>query len=45
MAAYVIGAAIAIYVAYLIYKKIKDVKAGKFCNCGCKDCPSKEKCH
>jgi len=42
---YVIGAAIAIYVIYIIYKKVKDIKAGKFCSCGCGDCPSKEKCH
>lgn len=42
---YVIGAAIGIYVIYLIYKKVKDVKAGKFCSGGCNDCPSKGKCH
>lgn len=41
---YIIGALIAIYAGYVIYKKVKDMKAGKFCNCGSKDCPSKSKC-
>lgn len=41
---YIIGALIAIYVGYIIYKKVKDIKAGKFCSCGCNDCSSKTKC-
>ena len=28
-----------------IYKKVKDIKKGKFCDCGCSECPSKIKCH
>lgn len=41
---YIIGGLIVIYAGYIIYKKIKAVKAGKFCSCGCGDCPSKMKC-
>lgn len=40
----VIGALIAIYAGFIIYKKVKDFKNGKFCSCGCGDCPSKAKC-
>lgn len=40
---YLIGALIAAYAVYVIYKKAKDAKAGKFCSCGCGDCPSKVK--
>lgn len=35
---------IASYAGYVIYKKVKDIKKGKFCNCGCEKCPSKNKC-
>lgn len=41
----VIIALIASYAAYVIYKKVKDIKKGKFCDCGCSECPSKIKCH
>jgi hypothetical protein len=41
---FVIGGIIAIYAGYVIYKKVKDRKAGKFCSCGCGDCPAKGKC-
>lgn len=41
----IIVALIVLYVGYVIYKKIKDIKAGKFCNCGCSDCPSSRKCN
>lgn len=41
--AYLIGALIAVYAAYVIHKKVKDAKAGKYCSCGCSDCPSKIK--
>lgn len=41
---YVIGTLIAMYAGFVIYKKVKDVKAGKFCSCGCGDCPTKSKC-
>ncbi|MBE5961207.1 MAG: FeoB-associated Cys-rich membrane protein [Lachnospiraceae bacterium] len=39
----IIGVLIALYAAVIIRKKVKDVKAGKFCSCGCDSCPSK--CH
>jgi hypothetical protein len=42
---YLLGALIAIYAGYVIYKKVKDIRAGKFCSCGCSDCPTKIKCH
>ncbi|MGM9977781.1 MAG: FeoB-associated Cys-rich membrane protein [Clostridium sp.] len=32
------------YAGYVIYKKVKDIKKGKFCSCGCENCPSKNKC-
>lgn len=41
----IIGALIAAYIGYIIYKKAKDIKKGKFCSCGCDECPSKVKCH
>jgi hypothetical protein len=37
----IIALLIAIYSGIVIYKKYKDVKAGKFCSCGCENCPSK----
>jgi hypothetical protein len=44
MFAYVVGALILGYTSLIIYKKAKDVKAGKSCCSGCAGCPSKEKC-
>ncbi|NLL00704.1 MAG: FeoB-associated Cys-rich membrane protein [Clostridiales bacterium] len=41
---YIIGALIAAYTGFIIYKKIKDFRAGKSCCSGCSSCPSKEKC-
>lgn len=35
---------IAIYSVYVIMNKKKQIKEGKFCSCGCQDCPSKIKC-
>ena len=32
-----IGAA----VLAVIIKKVKDIKKGKFCSCGCENCPAK----
>lgn len=32
---------IAAYVAWVIYRQVKRYKAGKFCDCGCENCPSK----
>lgn len=34
----VIVAVIAAYCVFVIRKKIRDVKAGKFCGCGCSQC-------
>lgn len=45
MAGYLIGAVILAYTGYIIYKKTKDVKAGKSCCGGCDNCQSKNKCH
>lgn len=39
----IIGGVILAYCAWVLRKKYKDAKNGKFCSCGCKDCPSK--CH
>ena len=39
----IIVALIAIYCFRVIRKKVKDIKRGKFCDCGCQDCASK--CH
>lgn len=41
----IIVAVIAVYAAFEIRKKVKEMKAGKFCSCGCSDCPSTNKCH
>ena len=45
MVSIIIVAAIVLYAAFVIRKKVKDMKAGKFCSCGCSDCPSAKKCH
>lgn len=36
---------IALYASYVIYKKVKEMKNGKFCGCGCSGCPSSKSCH
>lgn len=36
---------IVIYAGYVVYKKYKDIKKGKFCGCGCDGCSSQSKCH
>ena len=41
----IILAVIGLYVGYVVYKKYKDIKKGKFCNCECDSCPSESKCH
>ena len=28
------------YVFYVVRKRVREIKAGKFCSCGCADCPS-----
>lgn len=45
MVGYVIGALILGYTGFIIYKKTKDIKAGKSCCGGCSSCGSKDKCH
>lgn len=40
----IIGLLIILYAGFVIYKKVKNIKAGKYCSCGCSDCPSKMKC-
>lgn len=45
MTTIVILVLIGMYTGYVLYKKYKDIKKGKFCNCGCDSCPSKSKCH
>lgn len=44
MMTYVILALILAYTALIIYRKIKDVKAGRSCCSGCSGCPVKDKC-
>ena len=38
MAELIIGGLIAVWAGYVIYKKVKDMKKGKFCSCGCESC-------
>lgn len=45
MIEWIILGLILLYSGWVIYKKVKDVKKGKYCSCGCSDCPSKIKCH
>lgn len=33
-----------LYSAFIVYRKIKQIKNGQFCNCGCKNCPDKKSC-
>jgi hypothetical protein len=44
MTGIVIGVLILGYTGFVIYKKTKDMKAGKTCCGGCSSCPSKGKC-
>ncbi|MBQ2287602.1 MAG: FeoB-associated Cys-rich membrane protein [Lachnospiraceae bacterium] len=29
---------IIVYVGFVIYRKVQNIRAGKYCNCGCEDC-------
>ncbi len=40
MVAIIIVALIGVYSGWVIYKKIKDAKEGKFCSCNCDGCSS-----
>ncbi|BCN32244.1 FeoB-associated Cys-rich membrane protein [Anaeromicropila herbilytica] len=35
---------ILMYSGYVIFKKIKDVRNGKFCSCGCDGCSASKGC-
>lgn len=34
----VIGGGILAYAVYVIRKKVKDIKEGRYCQCGCEGC-------
>ena len=40
----VIGVIIGLYAGWVIYKKCKEWKAGKYCSCGCSGCSGKKSC-
>jgi hypothetical protein len=40
----ILAVLILVYTGFIIYKKTKDVKAGKSCCDGCSSCPSKGNC-
>lgn len=40
----IIGLLILAYTGFVIYKKVKDTKAGKSCCGGCTSCGAKDKC-
>ena len=44
MAGIILGVIIVSYTGYVIYRKTKDVKAGKSCCGGCSSCQMKDKC-
>lgn len=44
MAGIIIVMLILMYTGFIIYKRTKDIKAGKSCCGGCSSCPSKGKC-
>lgn len=46
MSTVIIGLALAVIVAGIIVKMVKNKKAGKSsCGCGCSNCPMSEACH
>ena len=40
MAPYIIGGLVLVYVAFVIVKRVKAIKKGQYCSCGCESCPS-----
>ena len=44
MAELMIGAVIVGYAGFVIYRKVKDLKAGKSCCGGCNGCGDRNKC-
>lgn len=45
MAGIILGVLIIGYTGFVIYRKAKDVKAGKSCCSGCSSCPAKDRCN
>lgn len=45
MATYMIVGAIAVYAIYIVQRKIRDWRQGKFCGCGCQSCAGKPACN
>ena len=41
MVPYIIGGLILCYVAFIIVKRVKEIKKGRYCSCGCDSCTSK----
>lgn len=44
LATIVIVGLIGVYCFCIIKKKKKEIQEGRFCSCGCEDCPSRIKC-
>ncbi len=40
MAPYIIGALVLVYTTFVIVKRIKAIKRGHYCSCGCENCSS-----
>ena len=38
LASIIIGVLFFCYVAWVIRRKMKDIKEGRYCGCGCNDC-------
>lgn len=45
LATIIIVLLIVLYSSWVIYKKVKDARKGKFCGCSCDSCPSEKKCN
>ncbi|WP_167958309.1 FeoB-associated Cys-rich membrane protein [Anaerosporobacter faecicola] len=45
MVSILIVAAIVAYAGFVIRKKVKDIKEGKYCSCGCSGCGMRGQCH
>jgi hypothetical protein len=44
MVGYILGAIVLAYTIFIIYKKVKDAKAGKSCCSGCDSCQRGDSC-
>lgn len=38
MATFLIGGLIALYAIYVIVHRVREMRKGKYCSCGCQDC-------